>query len=298
GSSEQAAGLQESGASIEQISAMTSANAEKAGDTDRGMGQVMALIGQGKQSMDRLTGAIDEIQGSAEETSRIVKTIDEIASQTNLLALNAAVEAARAGEAGKGFAVVAEEVRNLAERASDAARDSGKLIEASMKNASQGSSLAGETAAALDEVVENVAAVRKLISEIATATNEQERGVDQINTSVREMGNITELNAANAEESAAAAEELSSHSASLRGVVQELEGLISKPGSQQVPVEEPPMPPMSPRAPSRAPGAGAGMRGQEVDQVPGLTDRPRGQVEQGAGQAEIMALGEKDLAGF
>ncbi len=152
GASEQASGVEETSSSLEEIASMTRQNASNAEEANRLMAQVSLQINHGKESMDRLSGAIEEIKKSSDATSKVVKTIDEIAFQTNLLALNAAVEAARAGDAGKGFAVVAQEVRNLAQRAGEAARNTATLIEGSVKNADQGVGVASETVKALDEV--------------------------------------------------------------------------------------------------------------------------------------------------
>ena len=50
--------------------------------------------------------------------------------------------------------------------------------------------------------------VAGLIGEIAAASVEQARGIGQVNTGVTEMNKVTQQNAAHAEESAAASEEL------------------------------------------------------------------------------------------
>jgi methyl-accepting chemotaxis protein len=172
--------------------------------------------------MNRLSGTIDVIKRSSDSTSKIVKTIDEIAFQTNLLALNAAVEAARAGDAGKGFAVVAEEVRNLAQRASEAARNTAALIEGSVKNADQGVHVSSETAKALREVTASAKKVSDLISEIAAASKEQSQGIEQVATAVAQMNQVTQSTAASAEESASASEGLKAQVEQVDGIIQEL----------------------------------------------------------------------------
>jgi methyl-accepting chemotaxis protein len=222
GASEQASGIEETSSSLEEIASMTKQNASNAEEANGLMVEVGGLITKGQESMNRLSGAIDEIKRSSDATSKIVKTIDAIAFQTNLLALNAAVEAARAGDAGKGFAVVAEEVRNLAQRASEAARNTAALIEGSVKNADQGVSVSSETAKVLKEVTASAKRVSDLISEIAAASKEQSQGIEQVATTVAQMNQVTQSTAANAEESASASEGLKAQVEQVDGIIQEL----------------------------------------------------------------------------
>ena len=209
GASEQAASLEEVAASLQEVSAMTSRNAEHAQQTDKVAGLAHTAAGKGVAAMERLTGAIGHIKHSSDETARILKTIDEIAFQTNLLALNAAVEAARAGDAGKGFAVVAEEVRNLAQRSAEAAKNTATLIDEAQGNADNGVALVSEAAEFLREIEGNVGSVKELITQVASASNEQSSGINEITTSVDHLDGVTQSNAANSEESAAASAELS-----------------------------------------------------------------------------------------
>jgi methyl-accepting chemotaxis protein len=228
GSGEQASGMEETSSSLEEIASMTKQNASNAGEANGLMSEVGRLVNKGKESMDRLNSAIEEIKRSSDATSRIVKTIDEIAFQTNLLALNAAVEAARAGDAGKGFAVVAEEVRNLAQRAGEAARNTAALIEGSVKNADQGVSVASETAKALNEVTTSVQKVSELVSEIAAASKEQAQGIEQVTTTVAQMNQVTQANAANSEESASASGELNAQVEQVNSMIRELVSIAGK----------------------------------------------------------------------
>jgi methyl-accepting chemotaxis protein len=226
GASEQAASLEETSSSLEEISSMTKKNADTAHQASILSAEAKAISDKGNSAMGKMSVAIADIQKSAMETAKIIKTIDEIAFQTNLLALNAAVEAARAGEAGKGFAVVAEEVRNLAMRSADAAKNTASLIEGSVQNAKNGVSIADQVAAVLSEITTASGKVNMLVTEIAAASQEQSQGVNQVNQAIQQMDKVTQANAASAEESAASAEELNNQSEHLRTVVGELRALV------------------------------------------------------------------------
>jgi len=219
GANEQASSLEEISSSLEEMTSMTKQSADNANQAKSLAVEANGNAKCGVEAMKKMVEAIQKIKVSSDETSKIIKTIDEIAMQTNLLALNAAVEAARAGEAGRGFAVVAEEVRNLAQRSAEAAKNTANMIAESVKNADDGVKIAGEVSSVFASIDGSAKKVNDLISEIAAASQEQSQGIEQVNTAVAQMDKVTQQNAANAEESASAAEELSSQAEELQGMV-------------------------------------------------------------------------------
>jgi methyl-accepting chemotaxis protein len=235
GTSETAAALEETSASLEEMNSLVRQSAQSSDAANSVAAQAATAGDRGAQAMTELGKAIAEIKANADQTAKIVKTIDEIAFQTNLLALNAAVEAARAGDAGKGFAVVAEEVRNLAQRAGEAARNTSQLIEQSVKSAENGVSLSKNVTAVVSEMTVASKKVNDLVSEVAASAKEISQGIEQSSKAVRQMDQVTQSNAAGAEENSAVGEEMSAQAQQLAQLVTQLESMIRETGKGGMP---------------------------------------------------------------
>lgn len=246
GCSAQAAALEETSASLEEMMSMTKQNAEHATRAAQLAGEARAAAEQGASGMRAMTTAMRDIKASSGDIAEIIRLIDEIAFQTNLLALNAAVEAARAGEAGAGFAVVADEVRNLARRSAAAARETSDKIESALTKTAQGAELGVAVEQRLAEIVERVRQVDELVAGVCASSREQSQGVAQITTAVNQMDRVVQSNAAGAELAASAATELSAQSAALKDSV---EGLVRLVGARAVTTDEPPSAPAAERHP-------------------------------------------------
>ncbi|MBN8524341.1 MAG: hypothetical protein J0M02_03275 [Planctomycetes bacterium] len=255
GANAQASSLEETSAALEELAAGTRQNADHARQADALANEARSASSKGEdearkvaeevaRQMAVLAEAVLAIRSATDRTATVVETIDEIAFQTNLLALNAAVEAARAGEAGAGFAVVADEVRALASRSAEEVKSSNALMQeakAATERVQQSSEQIGaflaksvgeDVVKAFQAVVASTGRVTQLMAEVAAASDEQAKGIGQVTAAVADIDKVTQSNAATAEESAAASEELNSQAMELRGMVEQLARIVNGRGHQ------------------------------------------------------------------
>jgi len=293
GSGEQAASLEETTASLEEMSSMTKRNAENAQKANDLAREARTAADKGANDMQSMSAAMAAIKESSDDIAKIIKTIDEIAFQTNILALNAAVEAARAGEAGMGFAVVADEVRNLAQRSAQAAKETAAKIEGAIGRTAQGVDISSKVAHTLSEIQTKVRQVDELAAEVAGASREQTHGITQINSAVGQMDKVTQSNAASAEESAAAAEELNAQAELMKQSASQLVTLVEGDRQAAVPAPEPPRH-VNPtrRAPVVAPA-----RSKPVKAVNGIRRQPAVNAPEPAARRNEIPL-EADFKDF
>ncbi|MCV2875741.1 methyl-accepting chemotaxis protein [Rhodobacteraceae bacterium XHP0102] len=201
----QAATLEQSSAALNELTESVRSTSERASRAKEASRANRERAEMGADVMREAMEAMGRIEESSGQITRIITVIEDIAFQTNLLALNAGVEAARAGEAGRGFTVVASEVRLLAQRASESAREIRHLISESSAQVETGSELVKRSGSTLDDILQTAQEASSLASEIASAASEQAIGLDEVTTGVNTLDQVTQQNAAIAEESTAAA---------------------------------------------------------------------------------------------
>ncbi|RLJ21973.1 methyl-accepting chemotaxis protein [bacterium endosymbiont of Escarpia laminata] len=220
---QQASSLEETASSMEELTSTVRNNADNAQQANQLAANARSKAEEGGTVVGQVVQAMDAINTSSTKIAEIIGVIDEIAFQTNLLALNASVEAARAGEQGRGFAVVATEVRNLAGRSATAAKEIKELIKESGEKVQLGAELVDKSGSTLEEIVEAVKKVSDIIAEIAAASSQQSAGIDQVNRAVTSMDEMTQQNAALAEQTSAASASMSDKTAEVNDMVARFE---------------------------------------------------------------------------
>ena len=203
-----ASNLQNAASSMSELTGTVRQTADSARTANQLVQSAVAAATRGGEVVGQVVTTMDEINSASKKIADIIGVIDGIAFQTNILALNAAVEAARAGEQGRGFAVVAGEVRSLAGRSAEAAKEIKALIGNSVERVDNGARLVQAAGSTMGEIVASVQRVQDIIGEISSAATEQSEGINSVNTSVVQLDQMTQQNAALVEESAAAAESL------------------------------------------------------------------------------------------
>lgn len=208
GATDQASAVEELYATVDEISRSATKNAEAVADASRSAKLTSEQVTMSSRQMEKMVSAMKDIADASEEISKIIATIEDIASQTNLLALNAAVEAARAGEAGKGFAVVASEVRVLASKSAEAVNATKRMIENSAQATERGGKIVTEVSKSLEHVQELVLQSDVAINSITEAIHQEADALAQVSLGVGQISSVVQTNSASSEESAAVSTEL------------------------------------------------------------------------------------------
>ena len=215
----QAASLQETATSMEQLTAAVKQNAENAQLANALVLSASGYAAKGGAAMTEVVRMMESIKQSSRQIVDIIGVIDGIAFQTNILALNAAVEAARAGDQGRGFAVVASEVRSLAQRSASAAKEIKALIGHSVQTVDAGGKLVDGAGKTMNEVEVAVQQVTEIMSDINNASREQSAGIESINVAVAQIDQMTQRNAALVDDAARTATSLNEQAVSLMKAV-------------------------------------------------------------------------------
>ncbi len=222
GSTEQASTIEELSATIRELSVKIQENSKNADEVRAFTGQVSRNISEQNMQMHRTLEAMKDIESKSNQIENIIKTIDDFSFQTNILALNASVEAARAGSAGKGFAVVADEVRNLAGKSAAAAAETGVLIQTTIEAIRNGAAIVTASASSMEEVIGNAQKSSELVTNIADEMQREATSIAEVTNGLEQISVVVAQNSETAEQSSASCEELNSHAAVLKSMVDKI----------------------------------------------------------------------------
>jgi hypothetical protein len=224
---EQSTHIEETLSSLEEVKATNHRNAEGATHAVEQIGESSRHAAASGESMRTLLNCMENMHRTCDQTSAIMKRIDEIAFQANLLALNASIEAARAGEAGAGFAVVAGEVRTLAGRTVDASAETARLLESLLKTIADGANLAKTVDQSFADVQTQTSTSVKLINEIHAASQQVVEGLQSITATAAKMDQGNQNSVDVADKNADIAHAMSTQSDVLIDTVHQLETLVA-----------------------------------------------------------------------
>jgi methyl-accepting chemotaxis protein len=217
---ETVASLRHTAASMQHLAALVNNGAVAGQHARQGVGDASTVAARGGEVMGRVVATMEDIDQSSRRIGQIVTVIDDIAFQTNILALNAAVEAASAGEQGRGFAVVAAEVRRLAGRSAEAAQEIRSLIASNLERIGSGAQLVREAGTTMHEIVDAVVRVQVTTEAMSSTLDAQRQGMDEVGSAVKRVDQMTQQNAALAEQTASTALVLEEQSARLHEAVE------------------------------------------------------------------------------
>jgi len=198
--------IEETARNLTEISSMTDRNAAILRQTKLSATEAFAAALTGEAAMKRMAKAINWIKASADNNTKIIKTINYMAARANILALNATIATARAGDDDNGFTSVADEIRNFASRCSMTANNISDMIEESVKEADDGVKITEDAVRYINKIVDRTDNMDRMIDIILEASGEQVKSISRVNTALARMNTAARRNSAYSNEPAVAAE--------------------------------------------------------------------------------------------